>query len=109
MIEIRYHLKQLEGKQTKLHWRFDYRNIEMGFSDHFALFMCIFVHSPSICAKYVEKKIFSKNNITNFKNQLEIESCNEVYLHSDVNSANCIFLSKFRKYFLDSSPPPQSF
>jgi hypothetical protein len=78
---------------------------EMGFSDHFALFMCTFVHSPSICAKYVEKRIFSKNNIANLKDQLEIESWDEVYLHSDVNSAYCVFLSKFRKYFLDSFPP----
>jgi hypothetical protein len=45
----------------------------MWFSDHFALVMSIFVHSPSTCQKYVEKRIFSKRNIANFKDQLKIE------------------------------------
>jgi hypothetical protein len=48
--------------------------MEMGFSDHFAVIMNILVYSPSICSKYVEKRIFSKQNIANFKDQLEIES-----------------------------------
>jgi hypothetical protein len=43
------------------------RVTEMGFSDNFALVMSIFVHSPSTCEKYVDKSIFSKRNIANFK------------------------------------------
>jgi hypothetical protein len=66
--------------------------------------MSIFVHSPSTCQKYVEKRIFSKRNIANFKDQLKIELWEEVYLQSDVNSAYNVFLSKFRKYFLYFSP-----
>jgi hypothetical protein len=73
--------------------------MEMGFSDHFAVIMNILVYNLSICSKYVEKRIFSKQNITNFKDQLEIESWVEVYLHSNANSAYCVFISKFRKYF----------
>jgi hypothetical protein len=49
------------------------RVIKMEFSDHFALVMSIFVHSPSACLKYVEKRIFSKRNIKNFKDQLKAE------------------------------------
>jgi hypothetical protein len=56
-------------------------------------------YSPSSCSKYVGKRIFSKQNITNFKEQLEIESWDEVYLHSNANSAYCVFLSKVCKYF----------
>jgi hypothetical protein len=78
--------------------------MEMGFSDHFAVIMNILVNSPSICLKYVEKRTFSKQNIANFKDQLEIESWDEVYLHSNANSAYCVFLSKFCKYFLDFFP-----
>jgi hypothetical protein len=52
----------------------------------------------------VGKRIFSKQNITNFKDQLEIESWDEVYLDSNANSAYCVFLSKIRKYFLDFFP-----
>jgi hypothetical protein len=51
----------------------------------------------------VEKRIFFKQNITNFKDQLEIESWDEVYLHSNANSAYCVVL-KFCKYFLDFFP-----
>jgi hypothetical protein len=80
------------------------RVMEMGFSDHFAVIMNILVYRPSICSKYLEKRIFSKQNITNFKDQLEIESWDEVYLHSNANSAYCVFLSKFHKYFLDLFP-----
>jgi hypothetical protein len=75
----------------------------MGFLDHFTLVMSIFVHSPSTCLKYVEKeKSFSKINIENYKEQLKTELWVEVYLQSDVNSAYCVFLSKFHKYFLHS-------
>jgi hypothetical protein len=49
----------------------------------------------------VEKRIFYKQNITNFKDQLENESLDEVSLYSNANSAYCVLLSKFRKYFLD--------
>jgi hypothetical protein len=52
----------------------------------------------------VEKRIFSKQNITNFNDQLETESWDEVYLHSNANSAYCFFLSNFRKYCLDFFP-----
>jgi hypothetical protein len=34
--------------------------IEMGFSDHFPLFISIFVHSPSSWAKYVENGFSQK-------------------------------------------------
>jgi hypothetical protein len=82
------------------------RVIEMGFSDHFALVMSIrvFIHSTSTCLKYVVKRFFSKRNILNFKDQLKLESWDEVYLQSDVNSAYCVFLSKFYKYFLHFFP-----
>jgi hypothetical protein len=79
------------------------RVIEMGFSEHFPLVMSIFVHSPSICQEYVGKRIFSKRNIANFKDQLKIELWEDVYLQSDVNSAYNIFLSKFRKYLTTTS------
>jgi hypothetical protein len=46
------------------------RVIEIGFSDHFALVMGIFVHSPSTCLKFVEERGFSKRNIEYFKDQL---------------------------------------
>jgi hypothetical protein len=59
--------------------------------------------------KICGKRVFSKNNIANFKDQLEIESWDEVYLHSDVNSAYFVFLSKFCKYFLDSFPRKKVF
>jgi hypothetical protein len=78
--------------------------MEMGFSDHFSVIMNILVYGPSICLKYMEKRIFSKQNIANFKDQLEIESWDEVYLNSNANSAYCVFLSKFRKNFLDFFP-----
>jgi hypothetical protein len=58
----------------------------MGFSDHFVLVMSIFVHCPSACSKYVEKRIFSRRNILNVNDQLKIESWDEVYFQTDVNS-----------------------
>jgi uncharacterized protein YjcR len=78
--------------------------MEMGFSDHFAVIKNILVYGPSLCSKYVQKRIFSKQNIASFKDQLEIELWDKVYLHSNANSAHCAFLSKFRKYFLDFFP-----
>jgi hypothetical protein len=67
------------------------RVTEMGFSDHFTVIINIRVHSSSICSKYVETRIFSKLNITNFKDKLEIESWDEGFLHSNANSAYYVF------------------
>jgi hypothetical protein len=75
------------------------RVMEMGFSDHFAVIMNMLVYSLSICSRYVKKRIFSKQNTTNLKDPLQIESWDEVYLHPNGNSAYCVFLSKFRKFF----------
>jgi hypothetical protein len=80
------------------------RVTEMGFSNHFAFVMTIFGHGLSTCIKYMEKRIFSKRNIANFKDQLKIEIWNEVYLQSDVNSAYYVFLSTFHKKSLHFFP-----
>jgi hypothetical protein len=85
-----------DQKQKSL--SFNYKGCGNGVSFHFAVIMNILVYSRSICSKYVEKRILSKQNITNFKDQLETESWDEVYLHSNANSAYSVFLSKFRKY-----------
>lgn len=83
---------------------FQLRSIHTKFTiNHFALVMSMLVHSPSTCSKYIVKRIFSRRNIANFNDQLEIELWDEVYSQSDVNSAYCVFLRKF-KYFLHIFP-----
>jgi hypothetical protein len=47
------------------------RVMEMGFSDHSAVIMNILVNGPSVCSKYAEKRILSKQNIVSFKDLLE--------------------------------------
>jgi hypothetical protein len=77
------------------------RVMEMGFSDHSSVIMNILVNGPSVCSKYAAKRILSKQNTVSFK---ETEMWDEVYTHSNANSAYCAFLSTFHKYFLDFSP-----
>jgi hypothetical protein len=90
--------------RNKIFYHSTTKVVEMGISDHFALVMSILIHSPSTCSKYVVKRIFSKRNIASFSDQLKSEPWDEVYSQSDVNSAYCVFLSKFLKYFLNNFP-----
>jgi hypothetical protein len=74
--------------------------VELGFSDHFALIMNIFVNSPSTFLECVVKRILSKRSIVIFNGQLKTELWDDVYSQSDVNRTYSSFLSKFLKYSL---------
>jgi hypothetical protein len=60
-------------------------------------------------SKICGKKVFSKRNIADFKDQLKIDLWEEVYLQSDVNRYYNVFLIKFCKFFLYFFPLKKAF
>jgi hypothetical protein len=69
------------------------KEVEMGFSDHFALVMNILVKRPATFSINIVKRVFSQRSIDIFNRQLKIELWEDVYLQSDVNTGYSSFLT----------------
>ena len=73
--------------------------IDMGFSDHFARVLDLFSCYSVTQVTGIKKRVFSSNNIKNFRFLLNAENWEKVSLENYVNSKFNTFLHTFLQYF----------
>ena len=69
--------------------------VDLGFSDHLAQKIRIYIRKGNRRAKTVIRRRFSENSFEEFKNLLSNKLWNKVFNHSDVNSSLKAFMDIF--------------
>jgi hypothetical protein len=76
----------------------------MGFSDHLAQILWVYIDTCNIELKKVLQRKFSKENVDKFTVMLNNELWEEIYVEKNVNELYQLFISNFLYYFNRAFP-----